>query len=240
MSGFKGVGQVLRFNWPAYAGAAGMLVLAAVAPRRLRPPLVAAAITGAWFAAASLVVTNLVYDRSEYAAWEWPRDLLKRPPRRVAVLHAGLDNVSTHLRRLWPKAEVQVVDFYDPATMTEPAIARARAGKHHGEQLEELRPDLDAAVVVLAAHELRAEADRAAFFRQVASRLAPEGRLVLLEHLRDLPNALVYGPGAWHFLPRGAYTTAFADARLSLLEERAMTPFLRLFVLTVNRPTDEP
>jgi hypothetical protein len=231
VSGFKGVGQVLRFNWPAYAGAAGMLVLAALAPRRLRRPLAAVAITGAWFAAASLVVTNLVYDRSEYAAWEWPRGLLKRPPRRVAVLHAGLDNVSVHLRRLWPDAEIQVVDFYDPTTMTEPAIARARAGKRHGDRLEELRSGLDAAFVVLAAHELRTAGDRATFFRQVASRLAPEGRLVLLEHLRNAPNALVYGPGAWHFLLRSAYITAFADAGLALLEERAMTPFLRLFVL---------
>jgi SAM-dependent methyltransferase len=228
---FSGVGQVLRYNWPAYAGAAGLAVLALVAPRRLRRPLTAAAVIGAWFAAASLVVTNLVYDRSEFAGWEWPRRLFVRKPRRVAVLHAGLDNVSAHLRRLWPDAEIQVVDFYNAATMTEPAIARARQERRHGDDLDDLRPSLDAAFVVLAAHELRSEPDRAAFFRRVADQLAPSGRLVLVEHLRDLPNALVYGPGAWHFLPRQAYLTAFADAGLSLLQERAMTPFLRLFLL---------
>ncbi len=240
MSGFKGVGQVLRFNWPAYAGAAAMVAAAAVAPRRLRRPAVAVALTAAWFAVAALVVTNLVYDRSEYAAWKWPRGVLKSAPRRVAVLHAGLDNVSAELRSLWPEAEIQVVDFYDPATMTEPAIARARGSERHGDQLDQLSPALDAAFVVLAAHELRAAADRTAFFSSVASRLAPEGRLVLLEHLRDFPNALAYGPGAWHFLLRSAYVTAFADAGLSLLEERAVTPFLRLFVLAVQSPDDEP
>ena len=231
MSRFKGVGQVLHFNWPAYAGAAGIVALALVAPRPLRRPLAAAAITVGWFAAASLVVTNLVYDRSEFSEWEWPRSLLKRTPRRVAALHAGLDNVSTNLGRLWPDAEIQVVDFYDPLTMTEPAIARARAGRRHGDRLDELKPGTDAAVIVLAAHELRTGPDRAKFFKTVASRLAPDGRILLLEHLRDVPNAIAYGPGAWHFLPRDAYRTAFAEARLTLVQERAITPFLRLFVL---------
>jgi len=231
VSGFKGVAQVLRYNWPAYAGAAGFLTLALIAPRRLRRLLLAAGLTGAWFAAASLVVTNLVYDRSEYARWDWPRGVIPHPPRRVAVLHAGLDNVSANLRGLWPDAEIQVVDFYDATTMTEPAIARARAGRRHGDALDDIRRDLDAAFVVLAAHELRTDVDRASFFRSVGDALAPAGRLVLLEHLRDLQNAAVYGPGALHFLPRSDYITAFGDARLELLEERAMTPFLRLFVL---------
>jgi hypothetical protein len=231
VSGFRGVGQVVRYNWPAYAGAAGVLGLALIAPRRVRRPLLAVGLVGAWFGAASLVVTNLVYDRSEFAAWEWPRALFGRLPQRVAVLHAGLDNVSSHVRRLWPAAEIQVVDFYDPATMTEPAIARARGGRRHGAALDELGSRLDAAFVVLAAHELRTRPDRAGFFRRVAESLAPTGRLVLLEHLRDAPNAAVYGPGAMHFLPRSDYLTAFEDARLSPVEERPMTPFLRLFVL---------
>jgi len=232
VSRFAGVGQVLRFNWPAYAGAAGLVAIAMAAPRRWRRPLAAVASAGAWFAVASLVTTNVVYDRSEYARWEWPRLLLSRPPRRVAVLHAGLDNVSEHIRRLWPEAEIQVVDFYDPVAMTEPAIARARGGRRHGDDLDELRPSQDAAFIVLAAHELRSRSDRAVFFNRIGDALATAGRLVLLEHLRDLPNALVYGPGAWHFLPRSDYLAAFTDARLTLLEERAMTPFLRLFILS--------
>lgn len=232
MSRLSGVGQVLRFNWPAYAGAAGLAAMALVAPRRWRRPLAAVAYVGAWFAVASLVTTNVVYDRSEYARWEWPRGLLTRPPWRVAILHAGLDNVSEHVRRLWPEAEVQVVDFYDPVSMTERAIARARGRRRHGDDIADLRPSLDAAFVVLAAHELRSPSDRAVFFNRIGDALATEGRLVLLEHLRDLPNALVYGPGAWHFLPRADYLAAFTDARLMLMEERAMTPFLRLFVLS--------
>lgn len=231
LSGFKGVGQVLRYNWPAYAAAAGLMALAMVAPRRVRRPMRAAAIAGGWFAGASLFVTNYVYDRSEFARWDWPRHVLTRSPGKLAVLHAGLDNVSEHLRHLWPDADVQVVDFYDPSTMTEPAIVRARGGRRHGDELDDLWQDLDAAFVVLAAHELRAGQDRVAFFRKVAGRLSRSGRLVLLEHLRDVPNLVVYGPGAMHFLPRRAYVTAFADARLVLREERAMTAFLRLFVL---------
>lgn len=231
MSTFKGVGQVLRYNWPAYAGAAAFMALAMAAPRRIRRPLRAAALVGGWFAGASLVVTHLVYDRSEFARWEWPLDLLERAPQKVAALHAGLDNISDQLRHLWPDADLQIVDFYDPAKMSEPSIARARAGRRHGDQLEDLRPGVDAAFIVLAAHELRARPDRGTFFGKVGKSLAPSGRIVLLEHLRDVPNALAYGPGAMHFLPREAYVEAFADARLELIGERSMTPFLRLFVL---------
>ena len=231
MSLFTGVGQVLRFNWPAYAGAASIVALAAIAPRRLRRPLAAAAVVAGWFAVASLVVTHAVYDRSEFARWTWPRSLFSHPPRRVAVLHAGLDNVSSRLRRLWPEAEIQVVDFYDAVAMTEPAIARARGGQRHGDDLSDIRSDLDAAFIVLAAHELRTAADRAEFFGRVANALGPTGRVILVEHLRDMPNAVVYGPGAMHFLPRAAYIQAFADAGLLLWQEFAMTPFLRLFVL---------
>jgi SAM-dependent methyltransferase len=232
VSKFAGVRQVARFNWPAYAGAAALVAVAMVAPRRVRPPLAALAAGAVWFAAASLVATNLVYDRSEFAGWEWARRLFRRPPRRIAVLHAGLDNASAHVRRLWPDAEVQIVDFYDPTTMTEPAIARARGDLRNGDELGDLRAGLDAAFVVLAAHELRTRPDRAAFFSRIAEALAPAGRLVLIEHLRDLPNAFVYGPGAWHFLPRTDYLVAFEDAELSLREERSMTPFLRQWVLS--------
>ncbi len=151
------------------------------------------------------------------------------------MLHAGLDNASAHVRQLWPDADVQVVDFYDPATMTEPAITRARGGAPEDDKIEDLRSGLDAAFVVLAAHELRTRTDRAAFFSRVAKALKPAGQLILVEHLRDLPNAFVYGPGAWHFLPRADYLTAFEDARLGVREEHAITPFLRLWVL--NRST---
>ena len=231
MRSFTGVGQVLRFNWPAYAGAAALVAAAAVAPRRLRRLLAPMASAGAWFALTSLITTHLVYDRSEYTKWEWPRSLLRRAPRKIAVLHAGLDNVSGHLRHVWPSAAIQVVDFYDEAAMTEPSIARARHGKRHGEPISDLWPGLDAAFVVLAAHELRQAPDRAEFFGRIRAALAPDGRLVLLEHLRDLPNALAYGPGALHFLPRDDYIASFDDAGLVLIGERPMTPFLRLFEL---------
>jgi SAM-dependent methyltransferase len=232
VSSFAGVGQVARFNWPAYVGAAGLVALALLAPRRLRRPLAVAAVGATWFAAASLVATNIVYDRSEFSAWQWPRHYFRRPPRRIAVLHAGLDNASVHVRRLWPEAELQIVDFYDPMTMTEPAIARARREARRDDSLDDLSDDLDAAFVVLAAHELRTREDRAAFFARIADALTPSGRLVLVEHLRDLPNAVVYGPGAWHFLPRLDYLVAFEDAELEVREQRAMTPFLHLWVLS--------
>jgi hypothetical protein len=91
--------------------------------------------------------------------------------------------------------------------------------------------DLDAAFLAFAAHELRDHAARAELFRALADRLAPAGRVIVVEHLRDAPNFAAFGPGFTHFLSRPTWLRTFAAAGLAVRDEFPITPLVRVFVL---------
>lgn len=234
---FAGVLKIARFNWPWYA-LAGALNLAAIAAwvtgllpaHWILPPFLA----GDFWLAASLIVSHLVYDRSGLRRGAWLDGLAGGD---VAVLHAGQDEASALVRERLPEARVQVFDFFDAARPAEPSLLRARALAGALAPSADIRAlplpsaSLDLACVVFAAHELRDPADRAAFFREVGRTMKSSGRVVVVEHLRDSWNALAYGPGVFHFLPRTAWTRTFQDADLDILSEGRCTPFVRIFRL---------
>jgi len=61
--------------------------------------------------------------------------------------------------------------------------------------------------------------------------LAPGGRLLLVEHLRDAWNFLAFGPGCWHFLPRGEWMERASEPGFRVEQELRKTPFVRVWLL---------
>jgi hypothetical protein len=246
-SPYEGVLQILRFNWPWYGVAVGLGAAAVTFTRVARPSAaVAAAILSAaglatFWSLASLWVSHLVYDRSKIADGTWIDQALPSSPSpsSIASFHAGLDETSARLSARFPSARLAIFDFYDPASMTEASIRRARRTSRAvsaSVPIDVRRIPLDdrtqsAAFVVFAAHELRDSDERILFFREVRRVLEPEGNLVVVEHVRDGWNLLAFGPGALHFLPRGAWLRAFRGARLELLSAHRVTPFVTVFRL---------
>jgi len=243
---FRGALQILRYNLPMYL-AAGGAVLAGILCLALLPlphPVALLAAAGlaatALWSAGSLLASHWIYDRSPLSRWTWLAELLPAPPRRWASLHAGLDETAGALDRLFP-AGGTTLDLFDPEEMTEPSIFRARRLHRSPAPAADFRAlpfpggGLDAVFLVFAAHELRRPEARLALFRELARVLAPGGRAVLVEHLRDLPNFLAFGPGFRHFLPRSAWLAAAAGSGLRLVEERRITPFVAIFVCERGR-----
>jgi SAM-dependent methyltransferase len=241
----QGTIQILRYNWPFYLAAAGASAagIAAVRVLALQPAVRVLAIAGAaaalYWSAASLAASCWVYDLSPLCKWTWIAGWFPDPPRRFANLHAGLDESSPALLALFPGARPFLLDFFDPAAMTEPSIARARRLTPPAIPAQPVACDAlpfpeaawDAAFLVFAAHEIRDAGARRAFFRELARVIRPGGRLLVVEHLRDLANLLAFGPGAFHFLPRREWMRLAREGGFSVARERAFTPFVRALLL---------
>jgi len=232
--------QIVRFNWPFYAGALAVVAIAPLVVPRLplgmRIPLYAGTGLVAMWLVASLAASWIVYDRSRLMDWDWILQALGFHPASWINIHAGHDESTPALRALFSDAHGRVFDIYDPAAMTEPSIVRARKNAVHAEPADYRRLPLptgtiDAAMLLLSAHELRSDDARAALFTELRRVLGPGGRIVVAEHLRDWANFLAYGPGVLHFHSRRTWVRCFARHRFDVHREFSITPFVRIFVL---------
>jgi len=240
---FHGVRQIVWFNWPFYATAVSIVLAAPLVAWRaplLPPSLVYWVIAPiAWWLAASLVASWLVYDRSSLMRGDWIPEMLSTPPREWIAIHAGFDEMSPMLRARFGGSHGRAFDIFNPADMTEGSIARAQraAGAVDGAEHADWRhlpvpsSSLGAVFLLLSAHELRIPAARAALFEEIARVLVPSGTVVLAEHLRDGPNFLAFGPGFLHFHSRRTWTRSFAAAGFVVRSEIHITPFVRVFRL---------
>ena len=243
---FEGTWTIVRFNLPIYATAlavlpAALFAIVMVSATLLKVAGIVAFAGAVWFLVGSLAASHFVYDRSDLPRGAWlARALGETVPRRSAVCHCGYDEASALIREKLPGAEIRIFDHYDDATMSEPSIRRARRlfPPSPGTALAPFSTwpataaSLDAVFGVLAIHELRTHGERAAWFSEARRCLAAGGRVVLIEHLRDLANFAAFGPGFVHFHCASTWRRAWESAGLRCVENFCITPFLRVFVLS--------
>jgi SAM-dependent methyltransferase len=248
--------QIVLFNWPFYAAAGAATMLAPVFLPRLpaaiwiRLPACAGAALVAMWLVTSLAASWIVYDRSRLMEWDWMLQALGFRPGSWINVHAGHDESSQALQRIFGGATGRVFDIFSPQEMTEPSIARARLRSLR--DLRRRRPaaadalvaepadyrrlplpggSVDVAALLLSAHELRSEDARGALFTELRRVLGPAGRVVVVEHLRNWANFLAYGPGFLHFHSRRTWLRCFSRHRFDVHKEFSITPFVRVFVL---------
>jgi len=234
-----------------YACASAAMAGALIAATMLPPPvdivlLVGAALAGVWMLA-SIAASHWIYDRSPLTSWRWIHPALGFSPQRWVNLHAGVDEATATLGSVFRGSEARVFDIFDPGEMTEPSIHRARrveagrttarpSGDHVSERVDFRRlpiadGSVEAAFLLLSAHELRSHEARVTLLRELRRILSGGGRIVLAEHLRDLPNFLAFGPGFLHFHSQGTWAHAFRAAGLEVQSVFRITPFIGVFVL---------
>jgi SAM-dependent methyltransferase len=245
---FHGTVQIVQYNWPSYLlGALACLMGLALALWLPSPLFVhhllgaAAGLAGFWLAG-SLLASYWVYDHSPLYQWEWIGPLYPVAPSCWANLHMGLDETTLALRRLFPGTASTVLDLYDPVEMTEPSIRRARkltpapvpAAAAEVTALPFRDQELDAVFLIFVAHEIRRPELRRRFFQELRRVLKPEGKILIVEHLRDLPNFIAFGPGFIHFQSRREWLRVARAAGLSVTREFRFTPFVGVFVLQIS------
>jgi len=237
---FQGIVNIIRFNWHLYVL---FLLLLVAGLLFTQYPLTRLMLCGAAIATlSSLVVSWYIYDRSDLYTLRWLDDIKFRPHGRIVNIHAGFDETSQLLAHKYPGADLQVFDFYNPEMHTEVSIERARkryAPYAGTKTISTAAVPLEAASVdvvflLLAAHEIRDPGERIIFFKELYRCLAADGRIVVLEHLRDAPNFIAYTIGFLHFFSRAAWKRAFNNAGLIVVKEKKITPFLSAFILQKN------
>jgi SAM-dependent methyltransferase len=235
---YQGVAEIINYNREFYllvtVGLLTALTVSFWLPYPLRALAFAVTVVAALWIFISLAVSHYVYDLSPLYSLSW----LTMYPKYWVNIHSGLDQTTPLLQRKLTGSNFAVFDMFDPEQMTEPSIRRARelsgASDSHWVSWKNLPAktgEFDAVFLIFAAHELRDPEARSVFFREVARVLKPGGVILLVEHLRDLPNFLAYGPGCLHFHSRRTWQAAFAAAGLKAQRERTLTPFVHVFEL---------
>ncbi|RZJ87240.1 MAG: methyltransferase domain-containing protein [Chryseobacterium sp.] len=185
-----------------------------------------------------LIVSAYVYDFSGYYDFKWLKDAaVDFNAKQIVNINAGFDETSFILESNFPAADLKVFDFYDPNRHTEPAIVRARKVsltypntmviKSNHIPMENQSVDL--VFLLSAAHEIRDYKEKVAFLKECRRICKPDGRVVLVEHLRDFPNFLAFTVGFTHFFSSRVWKNAFTDAGFSTIKEKKFTPFMSVF-----------
>ncbi len=246
---FEGVYNIVRFNWHFYVLAFAVIFLLLLGGSLLCPSFapftIGVSILIALTLGSSLLISYYIYDRSALYSLSWLDPLALRKGGLIVNIHAGFDESSCLLKHKFPEAELRVLDFYDPAKHTEVSIRRARKAypAFPGTQtistseLPLREGSCDLIFLILAAHEIRNEQERLLFFKGLKQALKPEGKIIVTEHLRDLPNFLAYTIGFFHFLPESHWKKAFHESGLRIEQRFRITPFINTFILTKHDPT---
>lgn len=246
--GFHGTWQIIRFNWPQYVAAVACILIgwqlsasSAMSDAFRDLVLMATGLTGFW-TCSSMLASMYVYDVSLLRQWSWLNALLPQNVHRWVSLHAGLDDACPALSSLRPDSPGRSIDIFDAHEMTEPSILRARrsVGAYRAmpgrlTRLPLCDASVDALLLVFVAHEIRRAVTRERFFVELSRVLRPGGSVVLVEHVRDVANFAVFGPGAFHFLSRREWLRVAKSAGLDVVHERHVTPFVRAIVF--RRPS---
>jgi len=188
----------------------------------------------------SLMVSFYVYDLSALYQFQYLEEINIGP--KIINIHAGFDETSAIIQDKFPDAELSVLDFYDPLQHTEISIKRARKAyppypstlKTSTTKLPFERHSTDTIFLVFAAHEIREDAERILFFSELCRIIKPGGKIIVTEHLRDLPNFLAYNIGFFHFLSEQTWNNTFKKSGLTMFKETKNNVFIRTFILTTH------
>jgi SAM-dependent methyltransferase len=186
-----------------------------------------------------LAVSAYVYDFSGYYKFEWIDPLVKKPEtaKEIANIHAGFDETSFILKEKFPGSDLRVFDFYNSKRHTEPAIVRARRVSWHYPNTQSISSNsiplteasTDYVFLLSAVHEIRSNEEKVVFLKECFRICKPGGKVIMVEHIRDLPNFIAFTVGFTHFFSRSTWKKAFKSAGFTNCEETKFTPFMSVF-----------
>lgn len=240
---FKGMLNIIRFNWDFYLFALSLVFLCFI-----KSDLIGLEYKLYFFIIGyiilivsifSLAVSFYIYDYSDIYSFNWIKKIYSKQPQSIINIHAGFDNISYLIEGKFEDSKFRVFDFYDPDRIKERSLTRARKVtipydetiSVDFEKLPAESDSVDLIFLVFSAHEIRDNSEREKFFQEVARITKPDGNIILVEHLRDLPNFLAFTIGFFHFFSEKTWLKNFELANLEIVKEVKHTPFVSIYNL---------
>ncbi|NMR32976.1 methyltransferase domain-containing protein [Chryseobacterium aquaticum] len=187
-----------------------------------------------------LLVSAYVYDFSGYYNFKWLKKCKIDEPevKQILNINAGFDETSFIIKNNFPNADLNVFDFYDAERHTEPAIIRARkvslvypnTQQMKSNSMEMSDHSVDLIFLLSAVHEIRSNDEKIQFLKECHRVCKPNGKIIMVEHLRDLPNFFAFSVGFTHFFSRKTWKNAFKNSGFTTFEEVKFTPFMSIFI----------
>ena len=239
---FQGVLNILSFNRHFYV--IGIFALALIIMSRLIFPwptflfwiIIIAFLYGLIM---PLIVSAYVYDYSGYYDFIWLRKfkIQDSNPKRILNINAGFDETSFIIKNIFQDSDLRVFDFYNAERHTEPAIIRARKvslvypDTQHiiSNSIPLADKSVDIIFLLSAVHEIRSQKEKIEFLKECHRLCKQNGKVIMVEHLRDFPNFLAFTVGFTHFFSKGVWKKAFEKAGFSSFAENKFTPFMSIF-----------
>lgn len=186
-----------------------------------------------------LIVSAYVYDFSGFYNFNWLKKMnLEDAEQNLNLnINAGFDETSYILKNILPKSELQVFDFYNSKQHTEAAIIRARKVSLVYPNTQQIKSNaiplndnsVDNIFLLSAIHEIRKQDEKVQFLKECRRVCKTNGNVIMVEHLRDLPNFLAFTIGFTHFFSKATWEAAFSEAGFTSIKETKFTPFMAIF-----------
>src|SRR5258706_802946 len=239
---FQGVLNILSFNRHFYVLGLGVLVILITSRLFIEWPeivfwlIIVAFLYGLIM---PLIVSAYVYDFSGYYNFHWLKNVIRDNERvkLIVNINAGFDETSFIIKNKFPQSDLKVFDFYNAKQHTEPAIKRARKASLVYPTTQQIASDsiplkdntVDVVFLLSAVHEIRSHEEKVQFLKECYRLCKTDGKVIMVEHLRDFPNFLAFTVGFTHFFSRSAWKNAFELAGFSSFQETKFTPFMSIF-----------
>ncbi len=242
---FQGVLNILSFNRHFYVLGLGVLAVLIASHLLIEWPdilfwlIIVAFLYGFII---PLVVSAYVYDFSGYYKFHWLKNLISDDERvkLIVNINAGFDETSFIIKNKFPQSDLKVFDFYNAKQHTEPAIKRARKVSLVYPNTQQIASNsiplkdntADIVFLLSAVHEIRSHEEKVQFLKECYRLCKPDGKVIMIEHLRDFSNFLAFSVGFTHFFSRSVWKNAFERAGFSSFQETKFTPFMSIFNCT--------
>ena len=240
---FQGVLNILSFNRHFYIFGIAVLALIVISHQIFRWSDIVfwiIIISFLYGLIMPLLVSAYVYDFSGYYNFKWLKKCKtdESEVKQILNINAGFDETSFIIKNNFPNAELKVFDFYDAERHTEPAIIRARkvsmvypnTQQMKSNSMEMSDHSVDLIFLLSAVHEIRSNDEKIQFLKECHRVCKPNGKIIMVEHLRDFPNFLAFSIGFTHFFSKKIWKNAFKNSGFTTFEEVKFTPFMSIFI----------